>query len=83
MKNFNINEFMYIQISSNGWDHLKRTHGDEYIAACIKHREIIIDNEIWYKLQCHQVFDLFPINFGGQPFFNTNVLIDDKALTDK
>ena len=81
MKKFNINEYMYIQITENGWKHLKKTVGQEYIDLCIEIRKVEVNKETWYRLQCHHVFDLFPINFGGQPMFNTNVMFDDEALS--
>jgi len=81
MKKFNINEYMYIQITQKGWQHLKKTVGEDYINTCIKSRELQINNEAWYRLQCHNVFDLFTINFGRQPMFGTNVMFDDSALT--
>lgn len=81
MKKFNINEYMYIQITEDGWKHLKETVGEEYIEACVKSREKEIDSEIWYKLQCHNVFDLFPIRLGQRPYFNTIVMFDEQAFT--
>lgn len=39
-----------------------------------------IEGEIWYKLQAHQVFDLLPVNPGGQLYFNTNILIDERDI---
>ena len=82
MKKFNVNDDMYIQITDKGWKHLKETVGEEYINACIKTPayEKEINGEIWYRLQCWNVFDLLPSNFGGQPLFNTNVMFDDEAL---
>ena len=81
MKKFNINHYMYIKINENGWEHLKKTVGDYYIKHCIESGKIEIGNEVWYRLQCHSVFSLFLINFGGEPMFNTNVMFDDEALT--
>ena len=82
-KKFNINESICIQITEEGWKHLKKTVGDEYVKNCIdnEHYRVEIDGEIWHKLQAHQVSDLLPINFGGRPTYNTNVLIDEKHLT--
>ena len=77
---FNINNNIYIQINDNGWEHLKKTVEPDYIKHCVENHKVEINGEIWYKLQCHQVFDLFPINHIGNPFFNTNILIDDKDL---
>ena len=72
---------MYIQINENGWEHLKETVGDDYIKHSIESRKVEVENETWYRLQCHNIFDLFLINFGGQPMFNTNVMFDDEALS--
>ncbi len=79
MKKFNINDYMYIQITEKGWDHLKKTVGEDYIKHCITsvYYKREIDGEIWYRLQCHEVFDLMPINVGVQPLFNTNVMFDN------
>ena len=84
MKKFNINHNICIQITDEGWKHLKKSVGDDYIKHCIdtEHYRVEIDGEIWHKLQAHQVFDLLPINFGGRPTYNTNVLIDENDLTE-
>lgn len=81
MKKFNINEYMYIQINKNGWEYLEKTVGLKYIESCIKSREVKIENELWYRLQCHNVIELFPMNIGGIPYYNTNVMFDDQAIT--
>ena len=82
MKKFNINHNICIQITDEGWKHLKKTVGDDYIKHCIEPYKTEIENETWYKLQAHQVFDLLPINFGGRPTYNTNVLIDENDLIE-
>ena len=80
MKKFNINNYMYIQITEAGWKHLKNTVGDSYIKTCIESRKVELKNGTWYKLQCHHVFSLFSINMGGPLMFNTNVMFDDEDL---
>ena len=82
MKKFNINHSMYIQITDEGWEHLKKTVGEEYINACIKtlHHTKVINGEIWYKLQCWSCFDLMPPVFGGRPLFMTTVMFDEEDL---
>lgn len=82
MKKFNINDRMYIQITDEGWVHLKNTVGDAYINACIKTPayEKEINGEIWYRLQCWDVFGLLPINFGGKSFFKPNVMFDSESI---
>jgi len=80
MKKFNINDYMYIQITDIGWQQLKKTVGEDYIKNCIESRKVEIENETWYRLQCHNVFELFPIRFGGKTLFKTNVMFDDDEL---
>lgn len=77
MRKFNINEYMYIQITKQGWEHLTKTVGDEYIKHCIEPYKVQIDGEKWYKLQCYNVFDLMPINIGARPLFGLNVMFDN------
>lgn len=82
MKNFNINEYMYIQITEEGWKHLENTVGIDYINICIKHirNEKLINGETWYKLQCWECFSLLPPNFGGRSLFNSNVMFDEESF---
>jgi len=82
MKKFNINDYMYIQITEQGWEHLRKIVGDDYIKHCIetKYYKKEIDGKIWYRLQCHNIFNLMPIRNGGQLLFNTNVMFDEEAL---
>jgi len=82
MKKYNINHTMYIQITEKGWQHLRNTVGEDYIKHCIdtEHYRKKIDGETWYKLQCHQVFDLLPAQNGMSPLFNTNVMFDDSEF---
>lgn len=82
MKKFNINNYMYIQITDKGWRHLKKTVGEDYIKHCIEthHYKKKINGETWYRLQCWNIFELLPSDFGGQPSFKPNVMFDDDAL---
>ena len=83
MKKFNLNDYIYIQITELGWKHLKETVGDDYIKHCINKEPYKknIDGETWYRLQAHSVFNLLPIVYGGQMYFNSNVMFDDEHLT--
>ena len=51
MIKFNINEYIYIQITEEGWTHLRRTVGRDYINHCIKasSNEKEIEGETWYR----------------------------------
>lgn len=82
MKKFNINNHMYIQINESGWKHLQETVGSEYIKHCIESYKVEKKNEVWYRLQCHKVFELFPINVGMPSLINTNVLFDENELEE-
>ena len=83
MYKFNINNHIYIQISKLGWKYLKDTVGNEYIKHCIKNKKVVIDGKKWYRLQCHQVFNLLPINSStNRLLFNTNILFDKGDLED-
>jgi len=80
MKKFNINNHIYIQITQDGWNFLKETVGVDYIALKIENRKCEINGEVWYRLQCYQVFELMPVSFTGPTLFNTNVIFDDSDL---
>jgi hypothetical protein len=41
-----------------------------------------INDEIWYRMQCHEVFSLLPIRGTHYPMFSANVLFDDNDLED-
>jgi len=82
MKKFNINDYIYIQITELGWKHLEKTVGSEYIKHCINadgyKKEI--DNETWHRLQAHDVFSLLPMGTGFNLLYNPNVMFDGDAL---
>ena len=82
MKTFNINDYIYIQITDLGWEHLEKTVGKEYIEACIKtpSYEKNINNELWYKLQANQVFDILPCHLGVNILYSTNIMFDESDL---
>jgi len=82
MRRFDINDYMYIQIEPEGWQHLSMTVGRDYIIHCIESRKVIIAGQDWYRLQCHNVFELFPIRMGFKSPFKTTVMFDDYALKD-
>jgi hypothetical protein len=78
MIKFNINHYILIQITDAGWLHLRDTLDESYIKNCITpYRQILNDNEVWYRLQAHNVFSLLPMNTGfNKVLYNTNILID-------
>ena len=80
MKKFNLNDHIHVQIKQEGWEHLIKTVGKDFIKHCIESRKVIIDNETWYKLQANVVFDLFTINYGFSPLINVNIMFDDNDL---
>ena len=74
MFKYNINAYMYIQITNFGFGHLYKTVGKDYVDVCIETKKIIIEGKTWYKLQCHHVFTLFKVDFGSKLMFNPNVM---------
>lgn len=82
MKKVNINDYMLIQITEEGWKHLEKTVGQHYIECCIKTSsyEVEINGEIWYRLQIHNVFSLLPNSDGNKLLYKTNVMIEDNDL---
>lgn len=84
MKKFNINDFMYIQITDAGWKHLKETVGDLYIKHCIKAPayEKTIDGEVWYRLQMHEVTNILHGSSGFNVLYKPSVMFDEEALSN-
>lgn len=82
MKKFNINDYMYIQITESGFKHLKETVGDDYIKNCINAEgyKKIINGETWHRLQAHNVFSLLPMRAGSNLLFTSNVMFDEEHL---
>lgn len=81
MIKFNINNYIYIQITEAGWKHLRKTVGDDYINHCIDKEPYRkeIDGETWHRLQAHEVFTLLPVKVLGTMLFNTNIMFDDQS----
>jgi len=52
MFKFNINNYIYLQITETGWEFLEKTVDKNYINNCIDNEKfrVEIDGEIWYKL---------------------------------
>lgn len=83
MKSFNINNYILIQITDDGWKHLEGRFKKDYMDTCVKNREVVIEGESWYRLQLWYVFELFPVNIFGSTLFNTNIMIDEELLESK
>jgi hypothetical protein len=77
MRKFNINDFIYIQITEVGWKHLKETVGDEYIKCCIENRKEEVLNEVWYRLQFHEVSRLLLTSHTTALLFETDIMFDE------
>ena len=82
MKTFNINDYIYIQITYLGFEHLKKTFGDDYIKHCITTNKKIINSETWYKLQAHNVFSHFPVGNGFDVLYSPKIMFDDFELKE-
>jgi hypothetical protein len=81
MKKFNINDYMYVQITERGWKELIKKHGEDFVNHCIKSPGYVrtINGKTWYRLQCHFVIDMISACNG---FINSNVMFDDDAISD-
>lgn len=82
MKKFNINDNIYVQITDAGWIHLMTTVGSTFINNSILPYKKMVNDEVYYKLQCHSVFDLLQAPMGSPLLFNTTVLISNDSLHD-
>lgn len=76
MKTFNLNNFILIQITEYGWEHLNNKVLPDYITHCILPNEQIINGIKYYKLQAHTVIELF----GKAKWMNHPHLIDVNIL---
>lgn len=81
-KLFNVNSEVYIQITEAGWSHLKKTVGQEYIDVCIKIHEVVLNDEIWYKMQFHHIMNILPIGSSFNVLYKTNILFDEEDLKE-
>jgi hypothetical protein len=61
MKSFNINNYILIEITEYGWECLNKSlsNSEEYIKHCILPNKQVINGKEYYKLQAHQVMELF------------------------
>ena len=81
MKKFNLNNYVFVQITEYGWEKLKETVGNDYIQHCILSKEIIIFGEKWYKLQGHQMITLFGkmLFIASHSPINCNIMFEDEV----
>jgi hypothetical protein len=77
MITFNLNNYIYVEITDIGWKHLQDTVRPEYIEHCIDPYKRIIDEKVYYKLQAHRVMQLFGNGFQGSVGpINSNILVE-------
>ena len=57
--NFNINNYVLIQIFPLGWEILEKEYGSDYIKYCITSYVVDIEGDIWYRLQLWEVMSMF------------------------
>jgi len=84
MKKININDYVFVKITEQGWKHLKETVGQDYIDHCIDndHYRFEIKGEIWHKFQIHTLFDLLPNYTGRESLFENDISFSEKDLVD-
>ena len=59
MVKFNLNKEILVEITDKGWERLTEKNIEQYIDHCIKPNEVKIDGKSYYKLQAHQLGELF------------------------
>jgi hypothetical protein len=59
MVKFNLNKEILVEITDKGWERLNEKNIEQYIDHCIKSNEVKIDGKTYYKLQAHQLGELF------------------------
>jgi hypothetical protein len=59
MKKFNLNDYILVQITEYGMTELIKQVGDDFMKHSITPYKKVIDGEVYYKLQAHQIPDLF------------------------
>ena len=81
-RKFNINNYIYIQITELGWKHLQKTVGEDYIKHCIKTEpyEVIVNGETWYRFQAHHVMRILHGGSGFNLLYNPTVMFDESEL---
>lgn len=84
LQKFNIGKCVYVQITDEGWKHLRRTltEPEDYIKYCIEPYKIIIDDKIWYKMQLFSVMELLGYNMFVNPKIKPLIYIDSSDLTE-
>ena len=82
MKKYNINNYMYVQITEAGFEHLNKYFPEDYIKHCVENKKVEIDGETWYQLQCHEAFELFPRHFSEEVLFKTTVMFEEKDFEE-
>ncbi len=81
MVKFNINYYMYVEITDEGWQHIRKTVDEYYINNHLKNKKKVINGRIWYKLQCWECFQLMPPTI-GKHYFEANVMFDEESLSN-
>jgi len=85
LRKFNVNDYVYIQITEDGWNHLNKTLKPEYIKHCILPKKVVIseyDDIPWYRLQLHEVMSILPISGMFDVKYRTNIMFDELDLKE-
>lgn len=59
MKVFNLNNYVYVQITKYGREYLEKNFEPDFIKHCIDAYKIEINDETWWKIQAHKIADYF------------------------
>jgi hypothetical protein len=80
MVKFNLNDYVYISITPEGWQHLYTNCEAAYVEHCILPNSFSINGIDYFKLQMHVVMDLFPVRHGRRSLIGTNILLDENTI---
>ena len=79
---YNICDYVYIRITDEGMQYIKNKYNESYIKYCIEGKKVEINQEIWYRFQCFEVFKLFPVDIFKPAPFKFNVMFESVYLNE-
>ncbi len=80
MKKFNVNGYIYVQLTKKGIEHIKSKNGLNYFKEIVESRKQIINGDTWYRLQFHMFMDIVENTYGKSKMFNSTVMFSEDDL---
>lgn len=83
MKQYNINEYIYIHITERGWEYLNNIWGSDHVKKYIEPYNKVINGKVYHQMQCHVAFNDLPTRENGKGvLFEPTIFIDDSNLKE-